>query len=125
VPGYVAKVDATNEEKQEYLAGFNESVAKGLTGKNSVFALEHKWLVSAIDLYKCDLARQSFSSSRSGNIQFKSAGDSGAFNDKVNNSRELYSQFLRAYWASSRGDGTLFAQMGLQRSDVGEFKIVL
>jgi hypothetical protein len=29
VPGYVAKVDATNEEKQEYLTGFNESVAKG------------------------------------------------------------------------------------------------
>ena len=116
MPGYVATVDASDKEKQEFLAGFNESIAKGLSGKNSVSALEHNWSASAIDLYKFALAHPY--SYNFGNILFKSSADAVAFNNKLNKSRDLYAQFLRAYQTSRRAQDTLLAQMGFQRSDV-------
>jgi len=116
MPGYVATVDASDKEKQEFLAGFNESLAKGLSGKNSVSALEHNWIASAIDLYNFALAHAY--SYNFGHVLFKSSADAVAFNYKLNKSRDLYAQFLRAYQTSRRAQDTLLAQIGFQRSDV-------
>ena len=117
VPVYVAKVDATDEQKQDYLAGFNESFAKGSTAKNSVFAMEHRWVVSAIDLYRYSVAHQNSYTYSSGRVVFKNDAQFAVFSDKLNHSREYYSQFLKAYAASRRAQNALLAQMGLQPSD--------
>jgi len=117
VPGYVAEVDATEREKKGFMAGFNESMAKGMKGKNSVFALEQNWLVSAIDLYRFARAHQASYRYDSGEILFKRAAESATFNNKLNQSHQKYSQFLRAYTASRRAQDALLAQMGLERSD--------
>jgi hypothetical protein len=114
--GYVATVNATDKEKQEFLAGFTESIAKGLQGKNSPPALEHNWISSAIDVYKFALAHPY--SYNFGNILFKSSADAVAFNSKLNKSQALYAQFLRAYQTSHRAQDAIFAEMGLQGSDV-------
>src|SRR5260221_599779 len=119
VPEYVAKVDATEEQKQDYLAGFNESFGKGLTAKNSVFSMEHKWVLSAIDLYRFSLAHQNSYKFSSGRVIFKNDAEFAVFSNKLNNSREYYSQFLRAYTGSRRAQSALLAQMGLQPSDAG------
>jgi hypothetical protein len=119
VPEYVANVDATEWEKRQFMAGFKDSTAKSFSAKNSVAALEHKWVVSAIDLYKFALSHQGAYSYSPGNVLFKNVADFTAFNEKRNKSRELYSQFLKAYTASRRAQDVLLAQMGLQRSDIG------
>jgi hypothetical protein len=117
MPGYVATVNATEKEKQEFLTVFNESIGKRLSGKNSISALEHNWIASTIDLYKFAFAHPY--SYNFGNIVFKSSADAAVFNNKLNRSRDLYAQFLRAYQASHRAEDAVLAQMGLQRSDLG------
>jgi len=116
MPGYIAAVDATDKEKQEFLAGFDESIAKGLRGKNSVSAWEHNWIASAVDLYKFSLAHPY--SYNVGNILFKSAADAVAFNSKLNKSRDFYARFLRAYQTSRCAEDALSAQTGFQRPDI-------
>jgi len=117
MPGYIAGVDAPESEKQKFLAGFNESFAKGLASKNSVFALEHSWILSAIDLYQFALARGNSYTYSSGSVLFKNSADAVAFNKKLGDSRQRYAEFLRAYQASRKVQDTLLAQLGLQRSD--------
>jgi len=117
MPGYVATVNATDKEKQEFLAGFNQSIAKAVNGRNSVPALEHNWIASAIDLYEFLLAHPY--SYNFGNIMFKGSADAAAFNSKLNKSRDLYAQFLRAYQSARHAEDALLAQMGLNRSDIG------
>jgi hypothetical protein len=119
LPGYVAGVDATEREKKRFMAGFNESMAKAMQGRNSVFALEQSWLASAIDLYRYARAHQASYRYDSGEILFKLAAESATFENKLNQSQQKYSQFLRAYRASRRAQDALLAQMGLERSDIG------
>jgi hypothetical protein len=119
VSDYVAQVDATEREKREFLAGFNDTAPKNLTAKKSVSSLEHKWLASAIDLYKFSLAHQGSYIYNSGNVTFKSSVNFAVFKVKLNSSRENYSQFLRAYSASRRAQVAFLAETGLQRSDIG------
>jgi hypothetical protein len=118
-PGYVAQVDATDREKREFLARFNESAPTNLTAKKSVSSLEHKWLLSAIDLYKFSLAHQSSYVYSSGSVTFKNSVNFAVFRVKMNSSRENYSQFLKAYTATRRAQDAFLAQAGLQRSDIG------
>lgn len=119
VPEYVAKVDATDREKREFLAGFNDTAPTSLTAKKSVSVLEHKWVASAIDLYKFSLAHQDSYIYNSGNISFRSSVNFAVFKVKMNSSRENYSQFLRAYTATRRAQDAFLAQAGLQPSDIG------
>jgi len=119
VPGYVAPVDATDRQKREFLAGFNDTSPKNLTTGKSVSSLEHKWVLSAIDLYKFSLAHQGTYIYNSGNVPFKSSVNFAVFKVKLNSSRENYSQFLQAYSASRRAQDAFLAQTGLQRSDIG------
>lgn len=119
VPEYVAKVDATDREKQEFLARFNDTAPASLTEKKSVSGLEHKWVASAIDLYKFSLAHQDSYIYSSGNATFKSSVNLAVFKVKMNFSRQNYSQFLKAYSASRRAQDAFLAQAGLQPSDIG------
>jgi hypothetical protein len=119
VPGYVAQVDATDREKREFLARFNDTAPNNLTAKNSVSSLEHRWVASAIDLYKFSLAHQGSYTYSSGDVTFKKSVNFAVFKVKLNSSRENYSQFLRAYSASRRAQDAFLAQAGLQRSDIG------
>jgi hypothetical protein len=119
IPGYVAKVDATDKEKEEFMTGFNAPFGKGLNAKNSVSALEHKWLASAIDLYKFSLAHQDSYTYSSGNVMFKNPVYFAVFKVKMNSSRGNYSQFLKAYTTTRRAQDTFLAQAGLQLSDIG------
>ena len=119
VPGYVAQVDATDREKREFLAGFNDTAPKNLTAKNSVSSLEHKWVFSAIDLYKFSLAHQGSYSYNPGNVTFKDSVNFAVFKEKLYKSRENYSQFLKAYSATRRAQDAFLAQAGLQPSDIG------
>jgi hypothetical protein len=119
VPGYVAQVDATERQKREFLAGFKDTAPTNLTAKKSISSLEHKWLASAIDLYKFSLAHQGSYTYSSGNVSFNNSVNFAVFKVKLNSSRENYSQFLRAYSASRRAQDAFLAQTGLQRSDIG------
>jgi hypothetical protein len=119
VPGYVAQVNATEREKREFLAGFNDTAPKNLTAKNSVSSLEHKWVASAIDLYKFSLAHQGSYTYNSGNVTFRHSVNFAVFKVKMNSSRENYSHFLRAYSATRHSQDAFLAQAGLQRSDIG------
>jgi hypothetical protein len=119
VPGYVAQVDATDRQKREFLAGFNDTAPTNLTAKKSVSSLEHKWVLSAIDLYKFSLTHQGSYTYSSGSISFKNSVNFAVFKVKLNSSRENYSQFLQAYSASRRAQDAFLAQTGLQRSDIG------
>jgi hypothetical protein len=94
-------------------------VPNNLTAKQSVSSLEHKWVASAIDLYKFSLAHQGSYTYNTGNVTFRSSVNFAVFKEKLYESRELYSQFLKAYATSRRAQDTLLAQTGLQRSDVG------
>jgi len=117
MPGYIASVDAPESEKQKFLDDFNKFFAKGLASKNSVFAQERAWILSAIDLYQFALAHRN-SYTNSGQALFKNSADAATFNGKLNNSRQLYAQFLHSYQASRNVQDALLAQMGLERSDI-------
>jgi hypothetical protein len=119
VPTYLANVDASNKEKADFLAGFNESFQKSLGGKNSVSAQEHNWINSAIDLYRFALAHKNAYTYNSGNLLFQQGADSALFNTKLNHSRQLYVQFLRSYQASRRAQDVALTKIGLQPSDMG------
>jgi len=117
--GYVAQVDATDREKREFLARFNDAAPANLTAKKSVSSLEHKWLASAIDLYKFSFAHQGSYTYSSGNVSFNNSVNFAIFKVKMNSSRENYSQFLQAYSATRRAQDAFLAQAGLQRSEIG------
>jgi len=119
VPGYVAHVDATDREKRQFLTGFNDTVPTSLTAKKSVSVLEHKWVTSAMDLYKFSLAHQGSYFYSLGNVTFKSSVNFAVFKVKMNSSRENYSQFLKAYTVTHRAQDALLAQTDLQPSDIG------
>jgi len=118
MPEHLATIDATDQEKLEFLEGFNKGVPKAVAAHKSLCALENNWLNASIDLYKYALAHRTTFAYDSGNILFKRAADSAVFGGKLNKSRELYSQFLKAYTASRRAQDAALAQMGLQRSDI-------
>ena len=119
MPGYLTTIDATDQEKLEFLESFNKGVPKALAARKSLSALERDWLTASIDLYKFALAHRTAFVCDSGKIIFKRATDSAIFTDKLNKSQVLNAQFLRAYWASRRAQDAALAQAGLQRSDVG------
>ena len=119
MPGYLSTIDATDQEKQEFLKGFTKDLPKSLAARKSLYALERGWLTSSIDLYNFALSHRSSYTYSSGNVVFRSAANLAVFNDKLNKSRELQFQFLRAYSTSRNSQDAALAQMGLQRSDIG------
>lgn len=119
MPGYLTTIKATDQEKQEFMEGFNKGVPKALAARKSLCTLENDWLTASIDLYRFALAHKTTFVYDSGKILFKRAADSAVFNEKLNKSQVLNAQFLRAYWASRRAQDAALAQAGLQRSDVG------
>jgi hypothetical protein len=119
IPAYVQSVDASEEEKEEFLEGFESSARQNLASRKIVTDIEHDWLTTSIGLYEFTLSKQGAYSLRDGNLIFKSNGAAVEFNRKLQNAQRLRAEFYQAYRALRNQQAAALAQFGLKPSDLG------
>ncbi|HTZ49824.1 MAG TPA: hypothetical protein VMH20_19700 [Verrucomicrobiae bacterium] len=111
---YVAAVDASDAEKQKFLAAYHAALPSTLAACKAISAQEHAWLQATMDLYQFALAKQGAYTWHGDQLAFKSHADSIIFRQKFIKARTLNTQFLQAYWQVRQAEEAMLAQMGLQ-----------
>jgi hypothetical protein len=117
---YVAAVDANQEEKRKFMAGFDASLPKTLTMCKTISDKEHAWLQATLDLYQFALLKEGAYVWRPDNLVFKSHGDSDLFRQKFIKARTLNAEFLKAYWQVRQAQEAMMAQLGLQDAEADQ-----
>jgi hypothetical protein len=115
--GYVAAIDATDDEKHKFLQSFNATLPKTLAVCKIISDKEHAWLQSSLDLYQFALSKEGQFVWQPDNLAFKKRGDSDTFRQKFLKARTLNTQFLEAYWQVRQSQEAMMVQLGLQDAD--------
>ena len=116
---YVAKVDASDADKRDFMDGFESTLPKTLSAHKALVDKEHAWLQSSLDLYQYALSRQGAYVYQDRNLLFKKIADSAAFNQKLVKAHTLKAEFLKSYWDARRAQKAVIVQMGLQGTEFG------
>jgi hypothetical protein len=114
---YVASVDGSEKEKQEFLEGFESSLPKARAGYKALKDKERAWLQASVDLYQFGLSKQGTYALQNGNLIFKKAADSDIFNQKLAKARNLKTDFFSAYGQMRHTQEVMAAQLGLQGTE--------
>jgi hypothetical protein len=115
---YVAAVDATDDEKRKYMAGFNASLPQTLGVCKAISDKEHAWLQASLDLYQFALSKEGAFDWQRDQLSFRNHADSESFRKKFIKARTLNEDFLKAYWQVRQAQEAMIAQLGLPQSDV-------
>jgi hypothetical protein len=115
---YVATVNATDADKQNFLAGFAPPMDKCLQLRKLAAARERDWLHASIDLYEFAQANQSFYVYNNRKILFTRKDLPAQFGQRLQKTARLRNEFLRAQQNSLRAQDFLLAQQGFRSSDL-------
>lgn len=114
---YVAVVNASDDEKRRYMAGFNASVPQTLAVCKTISDKEHAWLQASLDLYQFALSKEGAFDWQRDQLSFRNRADSESFRKKFIKARTLNADFLKAYWQVRQAQEAMIAQLGLPESD--------
>jgi len=117
--GYVAAVDASEDEKQKFLQSYEATLPKTLAVCKAISNKEHAWLLASLDLYQFALAKNDEYVWQNDNLSFKNRADSNAFGKKFVKARSLNAEFLQAYWQVRQAEQAMIAQLGMGETDFG------
>lgn len=114
--GYVAAINASNEEKQQFLAKFMPAAQEMVARRTAAGGYERDWLNSSIAAYQFMLANQgSYTISADGTKgTFKNPGLAKSFNDRLKNIFELKQKFLSAHGAYLASQRAAREQAGME-----------
>ena len=112
--GYVAAVDASDKEKQAFLAGFTASAQQMMALRDAASTKEREWLNASIEVYAFLLAHQGQYVIRGRNLEFRERGQSVEFNRKSQNALIQRQQFYQAQGAFTTSINAARAKLGLQ-----------
>jgi len=109
---------ASNRQKQEFLAGFHSSLAKTLAPRTETFRTEEEWLQSSIELYQFVLAHVSDYTVHEKKLIFRGDGLRLEFQDKQSKSIALRKTAVEAKskFDASRQDA--MSRGGISPSDL-------
>jgi hypothetical protein len=113
---YVAAVNASDDEKRRYMAGFNATVPQTLAVCKTISDKEHAWLQASLDLYQFALSKEGAFDWQRDQLSFRNRTDSEAFRKKFIKARTLNADFLKAYWQVRQAQEAMIAQLGLPES---------
>lgn len=111
---YVARVDASEEDRREFLEGFESTLPQTRVRFKAVKDKEHAWLQASIELYHYTLAQNGNYVVHDGNLFFTQRKDSEVFNQKLVKARTLKAEFLHAYGEAKRTQEAAWTQMRLK-----------
>jgi hypothetical protein len=114
---YVAAVNASDDEKRRYIAGFNATVPQTLAVCKTISDKEHAWLQASLDLYQFALSKEGAFDWQRDQLSFRNRADSESFRKKFIKARTLNADFLKAYWQVRQAQEAMIAQLGLPESD--------
>ena len=112
--GYVAAIDASDQEKRDFMKGFASTVPATRAAHKALTDKEHAWLQASLDLYQFALSKASAYILQNEALLFKQRKDSEAFGQKLHNAQKLNVEFLRAYWGARQEQQAMLAQLGSQ-----------
>lgn len=115
---YVATVDASEDEKRRFLAGYEATMPKTLAACKSISDKEHAWLQASLDLYQFTLSKDEAYVWHKDNLAFAKPADSNTFRQKFLKARMLNTEFLKAYWQVRQAEEAMMAQLGLRQEPV-------
>jgi hypothetical protein len=110
---YVATVDASEEEKRKFLAGYEATLPNTLAACKAISDKEHAWLQASLDLYQFTLSKDGAYVWHNDNLAFAKRADSNTFRQKFLKARMLNTEFLKAYWQVRQAEEAMMAQLGL------------
>jgi len=117
MPEYVTTVNATEDEKREFLGKFQAVLPETLAACKAISDKEHEWLAASLELYQFALAKQDAFGWQNGNMVFRNRADSKAFGQRFFKARALNMEFLKAYWQVRRAQEMLIAELGAPDTD--------
>ena len=100
--GYVAAINASDQEKQEFLKSFASTVPATRAAHKVLTDKEQAWLQASLDLYQFALSKTSAYVYRNGTLLFQQRKDSDLFGQKLHKAQMLNAEFLKAYWGARR-----------------------
>ncbi len=110
---YVDAVDASEDEKRKFLAGYEATLPKTLAACRAISDKEHAWLQASLDLYQFTLAKDGAYVWHNDNLSFAKNADSNTFRQKFLKARMLNTEFLKSYWQVRQAEEAMMAQLGL------------
>ncbi len=112
--GYVAAVNAGDDEKREFLAGFMPGLRKSVAYRTAASGYERDWLNASIALYEFMLAnRGAYTIAADGqSATFRNAAPLKTFQQRLQKTYELKQRFLQA-------NGAYLASQNAAREKVG------
>lgn len=114
---YVNQMDASSEEKRQFLEGVASSTQGFAAKRQRVSVLERTWLRTASELYEFALTHEKEYSWEGKHLIFRNDDTLKIFNSKLTEARKQYSDFLQAHHDFRQSQDAAMAQVGLQRSD--------
>lgn len=114
---YVATIDASDAEKQQFLANYEASLPGTLAACKTISNKEHAWLRATLDLYQFALSRDGQYSWRQDQLSFRNRADSQVFQQKFAKAQSLNGEFLQAYLQMRRLENNMMARMGFEPSE--------
>jgi hypothetical protein len=111
---YVAAVNASEEEKREFLEGFKSTAPKGLGPRDVAGAREREWLRTSMDLYTLMLSKQGAYAIDGRKIEFHQRGLAEQFNQRMAKAQVSRQQFLQAQGAFNDAQQAARAQLGFE-----------
>jgi hypothetical protein len=115
---YVAAVNASDADKQKFLAGFAPPMDKCLQLRKLAAARERDWLLASIDLYEFAQTNQSSYVYSNRKVLFTRKDLPARFGQRLQKAARLRNEFLQAQQKFLRGQSFLLAQEGLRPSDL-------
>jgi len=109
----VAAVNASENEKREFLEGFASTAPAGLAPRDVASAREREWLRTSIDLYALMLSRQGAYSIAGTKVAFQQRGLAERFNQGIAKAQVSRQQFLQAQGAFAAAQQAARTQLGL------------
>lgn len=115
MPQYVAAINASESESQQFLATFMPTVRQSVADRRTASAYEHNWLLATTALYQFMLANQSaYTISADGKKgTFLRQDVSSQFTARMATAQRLKQQFLQAQRAYLATQSAARAQMGM------------
>ncbi len=110
---YVATVDASEDEKRKFLAGYEATLPNTLSACKAISDKEHAWLQASLDLYLFALSKDGAYVWHNDNLAFAKHADSNTFRQKFLKARLLNTEFLKGYWQVRQAEEAMMAQLGL------------
>lgn len=118
----IAKANASESEKQEFLKSMEGSMKKTLAPRDETIRTEREWLQSTIALYQFVIAHSSEYTIKANKLYFDDGDTRKEFVDRQKRAIALHKEFLKTKSAADDSRKANLSKLGVSQSDVSPSK---